>query len=48
MQLDIAQVKEVQRILLDHLAGEWADGNPNGVLELILKRVKALSRKRKR
>jgi hypothetical protein len=36
-QVTIAQIKEVQAILLDELADEWATGNEVGVIELIKK-----------
>ena len=38
--LSIAQIKEVQKILLDELASEFQDDNIEGIIELIEKHIK--------
>ena len=37
LNLGIAQVKEVQKLILDKLANEWTEGNEDGVIQLIKK-----------
>jgi len=37
--LSIAQIKEVQKLLLDYLATEWSNGNEVEVIKLIISHI---------
>ena len=36
-EVNIAQIKEIMKITLEHLADEWNNGNESGVISLIKK-----------